>query len=373
MAGNVMEFTDANWKSEVLESDQPVIVDFWAPWCGPCKQLGPALEKVVRQANGKVRMVKINVDENQQLAAQMRVQSIPAVFAFVNGQPVDGFMGALPESQLKQFVDRLGSQGGMAEEIEAALAEAQAALQVQDKILRTFPEVATVFGKAGRANTSTDPAPFGMMETTIVLKPHDQWRPVATWYSDWAPDWMKPALRRITSDRLSTDALVAEMNEALALPGDLASQPLIKSGARLPAGVAGKARGVCHGVALVAGAGNVFPFRAAASTAGKGPGLTAVEHETFGELARQVRIGAVPAGAGAAIADDQRLVRTGFRVILGADGIDVVGEAELDGLATDLRALTTSAVTGSPPNARLEVTACTSPRPSSPGGQCLLP
>ena len=94
--------------ADVIEASrkQPVIVDFWAPWCGPCKQLGPALEKVVRQANGKVRMVKINVDENQQLAAQMRVQSIPAVFAFVNGQPVDGFMGALPESQLKQFVDR---------------------------------------------------------------------------------------------------------------------------------------------------------------------------------------------------------------------------------------------------------------------------
>jgi putative thioredoxin len=109
-----------------------VLVDFWAPWCGPRKQLGPALEKVVRQANGKVRMVKINVDENQQLAAQMRIQSIPAVFAFVNGQPVDGFMGALPESQLKQFVDRLGGQGGMAEEIEAAVGEAQAAFEAGD-------------------------------------------------------------------------------------------------------------------------------------------------------------------------------------------------------------------------------------------------
>src|SRR5215213_1577824 len=111
--------------AEVVDAsfDQPVIVDFWAPWCGPCKQLGPALEKVVRQANGKVRMVKINIDENQALAQQMRIQSIPAVYAFVNGQPVDGFMGALPESQLKQFVDRLGSQGSMAEEIEAALAE----------------------------------------------------------------------------------------------------------------------------------------------------------------------------------------------------------------------------------------------------------
>ena len=115
---------------DVIEASRkvPVIVDFWAPWCGPCKQLGPMLEKVVKQAGGKVRLVKVNVDENQQLAAQMRVQSIPAVFAFVNGQPVDGFMGALPESQIKQFVQRLASAGGPTEEdnvIEEALGQAK--------------------------------------------------------------------------------------------------------------------------------------------------------------------------------------------------------------------------------------------------------
>jgi putative thioredoxin len=134
-AGDLVKNSDVrNFMTDVIEASRqvPVIVDFWAPWCGPCKQLGPALEKVVKQAGGKVRMVKINVDENQQLAAQMRVQSIPAVFAFVNGQPVDGFMGALPESQIKQFVDRLGGQGSMAEEIEAALAEARGLLDQQD-------------------------------------------------------------------------------------------------------------------------------------------------------------------------------------------------------------------------------------------------
>jgi putative thioredoxin len=130
----VRDSNTQNFMRDVIEASRqvPVIVDFWAPWCGPCKQLGPALEKVVRQANGKVRMVKINVDENQQLAQQMRIQSIPAVYAFVNGQPVDGFMGALPESQLKQFVDRLGGQGSMAEEIEAAVAEGRAAFDQQD-------------------------------------------------------------------------------------------------------------------------------------------------------------------------------------------------------------------------------------------------
>lgn len=134
-AANLIKDSDTkNFMADVIEASrqQPVIVDFWAPWCGPCKQLGPAIEKVVKQANGKVKLVKINVDENQQLASQMRVQSIPAVFAFVNGQPVDGFMGALPESQIKQFVDRLGGQGSMAEEIAAAIAEAEAAFTAED-------------------------------------------------------------------------------------------------------------------------------------------------------------------------------------------------------------------------------------------------
>jgi len=125
----VKESSTRTFMADVIEASRqvPVIVDFWAPWCGPCKQLGPALEKAVAEARGAVRMVKINVDENQQLAAQMRIQSIPAVFAFVDGQPVDGFMGALPEAELKKFVDRLSKSGG-GPQIEDVLAEADAAL-----------------------------------------------------------------------------------------------------------------------------------------------------------------------------------------------------------------------------------------------------
>ncbi|MGD1934803.1 MAG: thioredoxin [Candidatus Phaeomarinobacter sp.] len=105
----IKDATTQTFAVDVLDASQqaPVIVDFWAPWCGPCKQLTPMLEKVVQQAQGAVRLVKMNIDEHPEVAQQLRVQSIPAVFAFKNGQPVDGFMGALPESQIKRFVETL--------------------------------------------------------------------------------------------------------------------------------------------------------------------------------------------------------------------------------------------------------------------------
>lgn len=121
----IKDSSEATFMADVVEASQdvPVIVDFWAPWCGPCKTLGPALETAVKAAGGKVKMVKVNVDENQRIAAQLRIQSIPTVYAFWQGQPVDGFQGALPASELKTFIDRvsaLAGDGGLADAIEAA-------------------------------------------------------------------------------------------------------------------------------------------------------------------------------------------------------------------------------------------------------------
>ena len=105
----IKDSTDAAFMTDVIEASkvQPVIVDFWATWCGPCKTLGPNLEKAVKAAKGAVKLVKVDVDANPRIAGQLRVQSIPTVYAFVDGQPVDGFMGAVPESQIKTFIDKL--------------------------------------------------------------------------------------------------------------------------------------------------------------------------------------------------------------------------------------------------------------------------
>lgn len=127
----IKDGTTDSFVDDVLEASStvPVIVDFWAPWCGPCKTLGPMLERLVKEAKGAVRLVKIDVDQNQELAAQMRIQSIPAVYGFAGGRPVDGFAGALPESQLKAFIQRLtGGAAGKGPTVAELLTEAQTLL-----------------------------------------------------------------------------------------------------------------------------------------------------------------------------------------------------------------------------------------------------
>jgi putative thioredoxin len=131
----VKDTTTQTFVKDVIEESkrQPVLVDFWAPWCGPCKQLTPILEKAVKAAKGKVKLVKMNIDEHPAIPGQMGIQSIPAVIAFANGQPADGFMGALPESQVVAFLERLtkGAIGGEAKDLlkaaDAALADGDAA------------------------------------------------------------------------------------------------------------------------------------------------------------------------------------------------------------------------------------------------------
>ncbi len=177
----IKDTSEMTFVQDVIEVSQtnPVIVDFWAPWCGPCKTLTPMLEAAVLAAGGKVRLVKINVDQNQQIAAQLRIQSIPTVYAFFKGKPVDGFQGAVPASELKRFVDQLAAMvedpdGGLKEAIEAAeamLAEGAAADAAETfaAILEEDPESAEAYagliraylalGDVARAQDLADAAP----------------------------------------------------------------------------------------------------------------------------------------------------------------------------------------------------------------------
>lgn len=142
----IKDTTDRAFAEDVIQEsmNQPVIVDFWAPWCGPCKQLTPVLERQVNAAKGAVKLVKINIDENPQIAGRLRIQSIPAVYAFRGGQPVDGFMGAQPESQVKDFIKRLAAMaGGGPSPMDELLAGAKEALEAGELAVaaQAFSEV----------------------------------------------------------------------------------------------------------------------------------------------------------------------------------------------------------------------------------------
>ncbi len=175
----VKDTTTQAFVKDVIEESkrQPVLVDFWAPWCGPCKQLGPILEKAVRAAKGKVKLVKMNIDEHPAIPGQMGIQSIPAVIAFVNGQPADGFMGALPEGQVTAFLERLTKErlGGEAQDLlkaaDAALVEGDAAGAASLYAQLLAEDNANVHALAGLARCYVETGALDQARQTLAMVP----------------------------------------------------------------------------------------------------------------------------------------------------------------------------------------------------------
>ncbi len=175
----IKDTTTANFARDVLEASrhQPVLVDFWAPWCGPCKQLQPIIEKVVRERAGRVKLVKLNIDDHPSIPGQLGIQSIPAVVAFVGGRPADGFMGAVPESQVRQFIDKIAGPADADEkaQIEALLAEAKTLFDAGD-----VAGAADLYGALLQADPENAVALAGIAECMIAVGQHDNARQALT-------------------------------------------------------------------------------------------------------------------------------------------------------------------------------------------------
>ena len=180
-ANATIEVDVNNFMAEVVDgsSKQPVVVQFWAPWCGPCKQLSPILEKVITASSGKVKMVRINIDNNQQIAQQLRVQSVPTVYAFVDGQPVDGFTGVQPESTLTQFIEKISALGGAGIDIATMLEAGNSAVEAQD-----FASAIKTFQQVMDAEPESVEALAGLVRCMIGMKDHQAAREIVDQLDD---------------------------------------------------------------------------------------------------------------------------------------------------------------------------------------------
>ncbi|WFS00528.1 thioredoxin [Rhizobium tumorigenes] len=219
---HVKDTTTATFTRDVIEESrkQPVLVDFWAPWCGPCKQLTPVIEKVVNEAGGRVKLVKMNIDDHPSVAGQLGIQSIPAVIAFVDGRPADGFMGAVPESQVREFIDKIAGPVGPdaeAAEIAAILEEAAALLASSD-----IHGAAELFGAVLQADPENPKALAGMAECMIAAGQSERARQALT---DLPETLSKDAGIQAVVKKLDQIEEAAKLGDPSALEQQLALQP----------------------------------------------------------------------------------------------------------------------------------------------------